>query len=211
MSILQTEAVLCPILTEGYQSHSCPVPWVKTERDSMGLWSTDPFCVSCFLFVGYRFHSASLTFPEFQRADPNSCWSEKGGDTETEKEVVVPPWDKILVPTQGICMTISLRSSKGLGPPPRWRMVILGWAQDSWRTSMLTHYQTNQKKVVHIAALTPQFTFLFWGPVVTILSGLLFGPCLFHLLTGSNSFRLNCCYSKDGGLFQIQNTSTKIR
>ena len=27
-----------------------------------------------FLLVGNRFHSASLTFPEYQRADSNSCY-----------------------------------------------------------------------------------------------------------------------------------------
>ena len=35
-----------------------------------------------FLFGGYRLHSASLTFPEIQRADSNSCLSGKGGDAE---------------------------------------------------------------------------------------------------------------------------------
>ena len=35
----------------------------------MGLPGTNPFCVPCFLFVGNRLHSASLTFPEFQTAD----------------------------------------------------------------------------------------------------------------------------------------------
>ena len=28
-----------------YQRHSCPIPRIKTEQDSMGLWSTDMFCV----------------------------------------------------------------------------------------------------------------------------------------------------------------------
>ena len=32
----------------------------------MGLWSRDLFCVLHFLSVGYRLHSASLNFPEFQ-------------------------------------------------------------------------------------------------------------------------------------------------
>ena len=32
-------------------------------------WSTDMLCVLHFLSVGYRLHSAFLTFPEFQRVD----------------------------------------------------------------------------------------------------------------------------------------------
>ena len=45
---------------------------------------------------------------------------------------------------------------------------------------------TNQKKkkkktATDPAALTPNVASCFWGPVMTILLGLLFGPCLFHL------------------------------
>ena len=76
------KAALCPILTGSCQSHSCPVPWIKTEQDSVGVWSTELFCFPSFLLVGYRLYSASLTLPEFQRTDPNSCWSEKGGEED---------------------------------------------------------------------------------------------------------------------------------
>jgi len=37
------------------------------------------------------------------------------------------------------------------------------------------------KKVTHPAVLTPNVAFFFSGPVMTILLGILFGPCLFHL------------------------------
>ena len=70
VSVLQIEAALCPILKESYWSHGCLVPWIKTKQDSVGLWSTDPFC---FLSVGYKLHSASLIFPEFQRENSNTC------------------------------------------------------------------------------------------------------------------------------------------
>ena len=40
---------------------------------------------------------------------------------------------------------------------------------------------TNQKKVTHPEALIPNVASCFWGPVMTILLGLLFGPCLFRL------------------------------
>ena len=38
-----------------------------------------------------------------------------------------------------------------------------------------------KKKITNPAALTPNVASCFWGPVMTILLGLLFGPCLFHL------------------------------
>jgi len=42
---------------------------------------------------------------------------------------------------------------------------------------------TNQKKkkVTNPVALTPNVASCFWGPEMTILLGLLFGPCLFDL------------------------------
>ena len=65
---------------------------------------------------------------------------------------------------------------------------------------------TNQNKVTHAAALTPNVAFCFWGPVMTILLGLLSGPI--SSLTGANSFKLNCCFYKVECWFQAQNTST---
>ena len=38
-----------------------------------------------------------------------------------------------------------------------------------------------KRKVTNPAALTPNVASCFWGPVMTILLGLLFGPCLFLL------------------------------
>ena len=38
-----------------------------------------------------------------------------------------------------------------------------------------------KKKVTNPAALTPNVASCFWEPVMTILLGLLFGPCLFLL------------------------------
>ena len=58
----------------------------KPSRTLWGSWAWKPFYVPCFLFVGNRLHSASMTFPEFQRADSNSCYSGKGGDAETREE-----------------------------------------------------------------------------------------------------------------------------
>ena len=52
----------------------------ETYQDPVGaLLSTDALHVSCFLFVGNRLYLLSLTFPEFQRADSNSClWGKEG-------------------------------------------------------------------------------------------------------------------------------------
>ena len=46
---------------------------MKQSRTPWALLGTSPSCVLCFLFVGYKLHSASHTFPEIQRADSNSC------------------------------------------------------------------------------------------------------------------------------------------
>lgn len=79
-----------------------------------------------------------------------------------------------------ICITKSL-SSTALGPPTQ--------VEDGnvrLNTRFLEHRSvaspvTNQIKVIHPKALIPNVASCFWGPVMTILLGLLFGPCLFHL------------------------------
>ena len=43
------------------------------------LFRVPSFC------VGNMLHSASLTFPEFQGADSNSCLSGEGGETEAKE------------------------------------------------------------------------------------------------------------------------------
>jgi len=43
---------------------------------------------------------------------------------------------------------------------------------------------TNKEKVTNLAALLLNVAFCFWGPVMSSLLGLLFGPCLFHLWEG---------------------------
>ena len=81
-----------------------------------------------FLFIGNRFHSASRTFPEFQRADSNSCFREgrgcrdKGG---VVKETTVQPWGRVLVPPQGIHITISLSCFADTKTPTRWKKLIV--------------------------------------------------------------------------------------
>ena len=45
----------------------------------MGLLDAKAFLCSCFLCLGNRLPSASMTFPEFQRACSSSCYSGKEG------------------------------------------------------------------------------------------------------------------------------------
>ena len=124
-----------------------------------------------------------MTFPESQRPDSNGFYSGKGGDTETEEEQ-----------SNG---GTALRQ----GPSSYSRNMHNNVFEFFCRTGaptevedgnfrlntrVLGHHSvasppTNQKKVTHPAALSPDVAFCFWGPVMTILLGLLFGPYLFHL------------------------------
>ena len=70
-------------------------------------------------------------------------------------------------------------SSAELGPPPRWRVVISVWAQDSWSTTLLPYHQPVRRKSHTLQPSPANVAFCFWGPVMTILLGLLFGPVYF--------------------------------
>ena len=45
----------------------------ETEQDSVRHLSTKPICVPCFLFLGNRLYSASMTFSVFQMLLAKSC------------------------------------------------------------------------------------------------------------------------------------------
>ena len=55
------------------------VPWQlmivmkKLNKTQWGFWAQKPICVSCFLFVGNRLYSASMTFSVFQVLLAQSC------------------------------------------------------------------------------------------------------------------------------------------
>ena len=56
---------------------------------SRTLWGSQVQTLSgspMFLFIGNRLHSASLTFPELQRANSSSCLSGEGENAETKEE-----------------------------------------------------------------------------------------------------------------------------
>ena len=105
----------------------------------MGLWSRNLFCVLHFLSVGYRLHSASLTFPEFQRVDSNNANQGREGIQKQEKQSKVGTASRVLVPTQRNML------NNVFEPPPRWRMVTSDWMQDSWSTALLPHHQPIKK------------------------------------------------------------------
>ena len=181
MSILQSEAVLCLILTGSYQSHSCPVPWIKAEQDFEELWSTDPFCV---LFLVHRIKTFiqppwPFLSPEEQIQVVINQGSERIQKQKRKNQIMVQPWDRVLVPTKkNICIIMSLSSTE-LGPPPRWRMVTSGWARDFLGVVRLPYHQPVRKSHTPYSP-HPKGYLLFLGPVMTIMLGILFGPCLFN-------------------------------
>ena len=110
-------------------------------RSCGALQYTNPFCVPCFLFVWNRLHSASSTFSEFHRVDLISCLSGKERNTEKKGGAVKKQQGS---PGEGSWFLLKECTWQYLGSPPRWRMVTLGWAQDSW--TPLWYLTTNQSE-----------------------------------------------------------------
>ena len=167
----------------------------------MGLWSTDLFCVLHFLSVGYRLHSASLTFPEFQSWIQTIANQGREGIQKQKQSKVGTASDRVLVPTQ------RNMHNNVFEPPPRWRMVTSDWTQDSWSTALLPHHQPIRKG--HKPCNPhPKCCLLFPGtrddhPVRSPV-----WPLSILSLRGANSCKLNCCYYKGGSWFQMWNTPT---
>ena len=153
----------------------------------MGLWSRDLFCVLHCLSVGYRLHSASLTFPEFQSCRFKQLLIREGRgyrNRRNNQRLVQPP-DRVLVPTQ------RNMHNNVFEPPPRWRIVTSDWAQDSWSTALLPHHQPIKKG--H-KPCNPHPKCCLPGtrddhPVRSPV-----WPLSISSLRGANSFKLNCCY-----------------
>ena len=108
--------------------------------------------------------------------------------------MVLQPCGKILVPTRNMHKNI-IEFFYRTGSPHRWKMVTSGWAQDSWNNALLPH---------------PKFCLPFLGTSDDHPLRSPVWPLSVSSLEGSNSFRINCCYYKDGSWFQMQNTSTYI-
>ena len=95
----------------------------------MGTSRVQILSVTRFLFIGNRLHSASLTFPEFQRAELTVANQGREGmrkQMRSSQETIVQPGrgggvggvgEQVLVPlpspTQGIYLTIPLSLSVG--------------------------------------------------------------------------------------------------
>ena len=144
-------------------------PKLKLNRTLRGGDSGVQICCT----VKYRLYSASLTFPEFQRVDSNNCQSEKGRNTETEGKQsnggTALRW--VLVPTQRNMHTMSFEFFYRTGAPTQ--------VEDG-------NFRINIRFLKHSSvawppANHPSGASCFWGPVMSILLGLLFGPCLFYL------------------------------
>ena len=163
------------------------------------LWGFGVFLVPRFLFVGYKLHSASLIFHEFQRADSNSCWSEKGGDIETGEEqssggtaLGQDPGSYAKIMHKNI-----LGSSAELGPHPGRGWLLQADRKIPGAPPWLPHHQPIRRKS-HILQPSPQILPSFsghsddhhvWPPV---------WPLSASSLTGPSSFRLNCYFYKGG-------------
>ena len=123
----------------------------------MGLPGTNPLCVPRFLFVGNRLHLTSMTFPEFQRAGSVANQGREG------------------MQRQGWEQSRNKNEALGQGPGSSSRNIrntILElfcrtkahtqveegnfWLSARFREHRpVTSPPTNQKKVTHPAALTP--------------------------------------------------------
>ena len=95
--------------------------------------------------------------------------------------MVVPPPDRVLVPTQRTMHNNVFEFFYKTGAPTQVEDGNFRLNTRFLEHSSVASPPTNQKEVTHPAALSPDVAFCFWGPGMTILLGLLFGPCLFHL------------------------------
>ena len=83
---------------------------VKLKRTLWGSWTQKPFCVPCFLFLGNRLQPPwpSLS-PKWQvQTVANQGREGMQRQGRSGQETIAPPWERVLVPPQGIHRTISL-------------------------------------------------------------------------------------------------------
>ena len=107
------------------------------------------------------------TFPEFQRADSNSCSSGKGGNAKTNEEQSrnnSAAQGMVLVPPQGTYIKISLSSSAGTKAPKQVEDGNFRLITRSLEHRPVTSPPTNQKKATQPAALTPSFASKNFSP-----------------------------------------------
>ena len=150
----------------------------------MGLWSTDLFCVLHFLSVGIGFFQPP--WPSLSSKGWIQTIANQGREgiqkQRRNKQMVVQPWDRVLVPTQRN-MHNNVFEFYITGAPTQVEDGNFRLNTRFLEHSSVASPPTNpkkKKKLTNPAALTPNVASCFWGPVMTILLGLLFGPFLFH-------------------------------
>ena len=176
----------------------------------MGLWSTDLLCVLHFLSVGYRLHSASLTFPEFQGWIQTIANQGREGIQKQRRnnQMVVQPWDRVLVPTQRN-MHNNVFEFYRTGAPTQVEDGNFRLNTRFLEHSSVASPPTNQKKKKsQTLQPSPQCCLLFQGtsddhPVRSPV-----WPLSISSLREINSFKLNCCYYKGECWFQAKNSLT---
>ena len=87
----------------------------ETEQDPVGL----PFCVPHFLFVGNRLQSPWPSRSSKGQIQTVANQGREGMQRQrrSSQETRVQPWGRVLVPPQGIHISVSLSSSTELKPP----------------------------------------------------------------------------------------------
>ena len=98
---------------------------------------------------------------------------------------MVQPSDRVPVPTQRNMHNNVFEFFYRTGAPTQVEdgdfRLNTRFLEHSSVASPPANQKREKKKVTNPAALTPNVAFCFQGPEMTILLGLLFGPCLFHL------------------------------
>ena len=133
---------------------------LKLSRTLWGSWTWKLFCP--WFLVCREQTPASMTFPESQRADLNSCSSGKGEDAEARKGQPgnnSTALGQVLVPPPGTHMTTPLSSSAKLKPPTNGRhfFPLPSWAfwLETWK---LDSQKINQRKTEVYWCMQPPYT-----------------------------------------------------
>ena len=156
-----TSQVFAPVACCVYTAFLTPtLNWYRVgPRGAPG--HKNPFCDPHFLTIENRLHSASKTFPSFQRAGsaPNQGREEMQRHGRINQETIVQPWVRVLVPPQGIHRTVFLScfADTEMKPPTRWEKLTVccpsacrpqtGWNQKvDDADSHLPHHQPIRRK-----------------------------------------------------------------
>ena len=107
----------------------------ETEQDLVGFLGMEAFPCPPFL-VCRKQTAASMTFPASQRANRKVAYQGREGrqrQGRSSQETIAQPWGRVLVPSEGIHITISLSSLQILKPPKNG-VSILHFREDHQRT-----------------------------------------------------------------------------